>query len=298
MPEPLRLLLDWKLDAKHAIFAEARDSGDLHALGLGLELLEPAGKSIEALGRLHEGTVELAINYPHNLLLARKQYPSLISVGALVRRNPQGLLSLARRPLRSPAELLGRSVGVGPSPVSRAQFEAFCSENRVDREGVRVVTVGFEGEALLLSGEIDALDAVAYAIARTRRKGHEVVFLPYTEFGIPDSAFLVLAARARWAERRGEVIRSFLEAAAGGFSRVCAWGEREWQAYADGIAGRQAEEERQVWEDTRPLIQGGGRLFEHDLDALGALQRLLRAKGLLDRELPLAEIFTNRFVPA
>ncbi|MBN1837295.1 MAG: ABC transporter substrate-binding protein [Spirochaetales bacterium] len=297
MPERLRVLLDWKLDAKHAVFVEGRDSGDYARRGLEVELVEPAAKSIQALQILHSGAVELAINYPHNLLLSREDYPGLVSVGALVRHNPEGILSLAARPVAAPADLRGRSVGIGPSPVSRAQFEVFCQANGIDRDSMRVVTVGFEGEELLLSGRIDALDGVAYAIARTRRKGHEVAFLPYAGFGIPDSPFLVFAARREWAEANAPAVRDFLEVSAAAFRRVCAWGRAEWGRYATGIPGREAEEEREVWEATRPLIEGSGRLFEHDLEALAGLQRILRERGLPAPKVEPAEIFWNRFVP-
>ena len=297
MPETLRLLLDWKLDAKHAVFVEARDAGDYAGRGLEVQLLEPAAKSIQALELLQEGQAELAVNYPHNLMLSRGEHPGLVSIGALVKRNPEGLLSLAARPVAAPAELRGRSVGIGPSPVSLAQFEVFCLVNRIDRESVRIVTVGFEGEELLLAGEIDALDAVAYAIPRTRRKGHEVTFIPYADFGIPDSPFLVFAARREWAERCGAALESFLEASAAAFRRVCAWGEPQWRGYTAAIPGREAEEEQQVWEATRPLIEGEGRLFEHDLEALAGLHRILREKELLGRDLDLPGIFWNRFVP-
>jgi len=297
MAEIIRVLLDWKLDAKHAILIEARDSGDYGRNGLEVRLEEPAAKSIQALQRLHAGEAELAINYPHNLMLSREEFPGLVSIGALVRRNPEGLLSLASRPVASPQELPGSTVGIGPSPVSRAQFEVFCLENRIERSSVRVVTVGFEGEERLLAGEIDALDAVAYAIARTRRKGHEVAFIPYAGFGIPDSPFLVFAARREWAEGAGPALRSFLQASATAFRRVCAWGEGEWRSYTAAIPGREPREEREVWEATRPLIEGEGRLFEHDLEALAGLERILRQRGLLTGDLEPAEIFWNRYVP-
>jgi putative hydroxymethylpyrimidine transport system substrate-binding protein len=298
MSEPMRLLLDWKLDAKHAIFVEGRDSGVYSTRGIGLELVEPAAKSITALEILHDGGAELAINYPHNLMLSRAQLPELLSVGALVRRNPEGLLSLATRPVRSPGELKGRTVGIGPSPVSRAQFEVFCRSNGLPMESLRVVTVGFDGEELLLAGEIDALDGVAYAIARTRRKGHDVAFVPYADFGIPDSPFLVFCVRRDWAQRNGETLRAFLEASTGAFERVCEWEELDWDRYAARIPGRDGEEERLVWKATEPLIRvGGRRLFEQDLPALEGLHEILCSEGLLEEHLNLRDVFTNRFVP-
>lgn len=297
MAERVRLLLDWKPDAKHALFAEGLQRGAYAEAGIALEPVEPAAKSIQALELLALGEAELAINYPHNLLLSGGQYPGLLSAGALVRRNPEGLLSLADRPVRAPADLAGKRVGIGPSPVSRAQFEVFCLANLLDRAALEVVTVGFEGEELLLEGRIDALDAVAYAIARTERKGHRVCFIPYARHGIPDSPFLVFAARAEWAERRMELLRAFFRVTAESFTRVSAWGRREWAAYAAGIPGRNGEEEQAVWRATRPLIIGEGRLFAQDLAALEGLQEILLTHGLQGAAADLPALFPDRFLP-
>lgn len=297
MAERLRLLLDWKLDAKHALFVEGLERGAYARAGIALELIEPQAKSIQALELLHRGGAELAINYPHNLLLSAGQYPGLLSAGALVQRNPQGLLSLEARPARAPAQLAGRRVGIGPSPVSRAQFEVFCRANGVDRESLQVLTVGFDGEELLLAGAIDALDAVAYAVARTQRKGHPVCFIPYARYGIPDSPFLVFAARAQWAEARSELLRSFLRVTTESFARVSAWGPAQWTAYAGAIPGRNGEEEQAVWQATRPLILGEGRLFVQEPAALAQLQGILLEGGLLECPVQLGAMFPDCFLP-
>ncbi len=297
MSERIRVLLDWKPDAKHALLSEGIARGAWAACGMELELVEPAAKSIEGLALLWRGEAELSINYPHNLLLSSGEYPGLVSTGALVRRNPEGLLSLATDPVRAPADLAARRVGIGPSAVSQAQFDVFCRENGLDRARLDVVVVGFDGEEQLLDGRIQALDAVAYAIARTERKGHAVYFLPYARFGIPDSPFLVFAARATWADRHEELLAEFFRVAAESFGRVCAWGSREWDAYAAGIPGRDGQEERAVWDATRPLIEGEGKLFSHDIAALAGLQEILLARGLLAAPADLPRMFTDRFLP-
>jgi putative hydroxymethylpyrimidine transport system substrate-binding protein len=297
VPERVRLILDWKLDAKHALFVEALWRGAYAREAIELELVEPEAKSIQALERLHQGAAELAINYPHNLLLSGGQYPGLLSAGALIRRNPEGLLSLEPRPVRTPAELAGKRAGIGPSPVSRAQFEVFCLANGLRRDSVEVVTVGFEGEELLLSGAIDALDAVAYAIARTKRKGKRVCFLPYSRHGLPDSPFLVFAARTDWADAHTGLLQAFFRMTAESFRRVSAWGKAEWAAYAGSIPGRSGEEEQAVWQAIRPLILDEGRLFAQDMAALEGLECILRESGLLDRPVDLGALFPDRFLP-
>ena len=84
--ETVRILLDWTYDAKHAILVEARDRGYFSKAGIDLEILEPASKSAMAIERLYSGDAELAINYPHNILLLQHDCPGIISVGFACRQ--------------------------------------------------------------------------------------------------------------------------------------------------------------------------------------------------------------------
>ncbi len=288
---PIRLLLDWTLDAKHAIFVEGIERGFFRNRGIDLSILEPAKKSSLALELLHKGEADVVINYPHNIILLQEDYPGIVSIGSLVRKNPEGLLSLAGTAIRKPADLAGKRIGVGPSPVSRAQLEVFLSENGVPAGAVELVIVGFEGEERLLKGEIDALDAVSYAIPRTIRKGHEVNFLSYTEYGIPDSPFLVFAVREEWAAANGALAAAFLEGAREGLNAVLRWNTDDWTRYVARLsAGKTPEEEFEVWKRTYDLMDPD-RLFELDLPRIEALARILTDKGILRRSYDLSRLF-------
>ncbi|MBA7470718.1 hypothetical protein ES707_06005 [subsurface metagenome] len=293
----IRLLLDWTMDAKHAIFAEAIRKGCYAEIGLELTLVEPASKSSEAIELVASGDAEMAINYPHNILLLRPPGSDIVSVGALVNKNPEGLLSLSATGIEKPADLKGKRIGIGPSPVSRAQFAVFLSENWLNPEDVDIATVGFEGERLLIDGDIEALDAVEYANTRTRRKGYEVNFMAYSCFGIPDSPFLVFAARRGWVEKNRESIRGFLTASAEGLAGVKRWGRDDWGRYTAGIKHRTGEEEMEVWESIQPLIEGQIRLFAHSIAALNGLKEILLKKGLLRQDVAIEDIFLNSCLP-
>ena len=239
-PSRIRVLLDWKRDAKHAVLVEAQASGGYARAGLTVELVDPAEKSADSLAMVSRGLAEVAINYPHNIMCMRDACPDVVSFGALVKKNPEGLLSLAESRIRAPRDLEGKRVGIGPSPVSRAQFDMFLKGNAIDERAVEVVTVGFEGERLLLDRSIDALDAVAYAIPRTRRKGRDTSFIFYSESGIPDSPFLVFAARREWLDANLPRARGFLAQTGQAFRAVESWGRAEWDRYVRGLPERTA----------------------------------------------------------
>lgn len=291
----VKILLDWTLDAKHALLVEGRDKGFFSDEGIDLEILEPASKSAMAIERLYEGEAELAINYPHNILLLQKDCPGIISVGSLVGSNPEGLLSLESTGIKKPADLVGKTIGVGPSPVSLAQFEMFLTENSIDEESIKLVKVGFEGEELLIKGEIDALDAVSYAIPRTINKGYNVDFLPYIENGLPDSPFLVFAAAESWALSNEVLLKGFYAALRKALSSVEAWTENDWAVYTADIPGRNASEEIAVWEAILPAISNGNP-FSLDRFGVNSLIELLHSKGILSENYDVDHLFSNKFL--
>ena len=289
----MRVLLDWKRDAKHAVLVEAEQSGAYARSGLTVQLVDPAEKSADSLEMVFRGSAEAAINYPHNMMCLRDACPGMVSFGALIKNNPQGLLSLQKAHIDGPRDLPGRKVGIGPSHVSRAQFDMFLQTNAIEEKNVEVLTVGFEGEELLLNGEIDALDAVAYAIPRTRRKGAATSFISYTASGIPDSPFLVFAARQDWLEANLPRVREFLAVTARAVPVVESWGPVQWQDYVRELPGKSAEEEREVWDATLPLMRGTGPLFWQDISGLENVASMLLQSGLMKGPCNVSEMFLN-----
>jgi putative hydroxymethylpyrimidine transport system substrate-binding protein len=293
--ETVKILLDWTYDAKHAVLVEGRDKGFFKEAGIDLEIIEPASKSAMAIERLYSGDAELAINYPHNILLMQKDYPGIISVGTLVGSNPEGLLSLEKTKIYVPSDLLGKTIGVGPSPVSLAQLEMFLKANSISEDSVTLKKVGFEGEELLIKGEIDALDAVSYAIPRTLNKGFKVNFIGYTQNGLPDSPFLVFAAAEAWAKEHKELLKGFFIALSKGLSAVEAWSAADWTQFTNKIPGRNAPEEQAVWDLILPAI-ANGKAFNHDQTGLKSLMDILLLKGILKNEFDLDRFFSNSYL--
>ena len=292
----VRIILDWIPDAKHSIIWAADKAGCFEQEGLKVDMLEPPSKSANSLEKVLSGEAELAINYPHNILLMRKELPHLVSIGSMIKKNSEGLLSLHDKNIYAPEHLKHKKIGIGPSPVSKSQFEVFLSSNSLSYEDIELRYVGFEGEELLLKGEIDALDAVQYAIPRTEGKGYRVNFIPYTTSGVPDSPFLIFTGSAAWVEEHGEMLKKFFSCLKKGFSLVQRWDEEEWESYTSTCKGRTPHEEMNIWKATLPLIDDGGPLFEQNIPEIEKLQDILHQKGLLPEKYTIADIFLNSYI--
>jgi len=289
----IRVMLDWEADAKHAIIWAADKAGLFGKSGLKVAMVPHVPQSLE---KVHAGEVELAIDYPHNILLKRKELPNLISVGALVKTNPEGLISLKKSGITTPKDLENKKIAIGGSPLAKSQIKIFLDYHDLTDKNIELVPAGRNRSESLLAGEYDALNAVQYANPRTERKGYEVNFLPYINSGVPDSAFLVFTGREDWVNSNAEALKQFLSCLKEGLDLVKEWGNEEWESYTDSIEGRNRDEEMAIWEATLPMIDDGGDLFHHDIDALKELQDILYIGGMLETTYPVEEVFVNSYL--
>ncbi|MDP7643133.1 MAG: ABC transporter substrate-binding protein [Anaerolineales bacterium] len=288
----IRVLLDWDQDSKHAIIWAADKAGLFGKKGLDVEMVPPLPKSLE---RVHNGEVELAINYPHNILMMRKDFPNLISVGALVKTNPEGLVTLKKDGIAKPEDMKNKTIAIGWSPLGKSQIEIFLSHHNLTDQDIEIVPVARDGETRLLAGEFDVLNGVQYGIPRMEREGHASNFFPYINSGVPDSAFLVFTGQKNWVDSSTYALKQFFFCLKEGLSLVKKWGKEEWESYTDTIEirKRDRDEEMAVWEAILPMIDDGGDLFHHDVEEIKKLQEILFSGGMLDTKYPIEEIFVN-----
>lgn len=256
-----------------------------------MEMVPPQPERLE---KVQAGEFELAIDYPHNILLMRNELPDLVSVGALVKTNPEGILTLARDAIGTPRDLANKTIAIGWSPLGKSQAEIFLSHHGLTDQ-VELVPVGRDGEVRLMAGEFDALNGVHYGIPRMAREGIETNFFFYIDSGVPDSAFLVFTGQKEWVNAHTQDLRQFFSCLREGLGLVKGWGGEEWEIYTESIEGRKRfrDEEMAVWEAVLPLIDDGGDLFHHNVEEIGKLQDILRSAGMLDTLYPVEEIFLN-----
>lgn len=289
----IRVLLDWELDSKHAIIWAADKAGLFEKKGLQVEMVDKLPDSLE---KVHAGEVELAINYPHNILGMLEKLPNLVSVGAFFKTNPEGLLSLKKSGINTPQDLINKKIAVGWSPLGKSQIKIFLEHHGLTEEDVELVPVTDDGDILLREGKIEVLNWVTWGLPRTERRGFEINFFPYVDSGVPNSAFLVFVGEKTWVKSNQGAVKEFFACLKGGLDLVKQWGEEEWESFTDPIEIRNRDEEMAVWEVTLPLIDDGGVLFHHNIEELKKLQDVLYTSGMLKTTYPIEEIFLNSFI--
>ena len=213
----LELMLDYFPNADHAGIYAAKANGDFEEAGLDVEIRQPPDPAAP-IKQVAAGRVDLAISYEPEVLRARDQGLSVVSVGALVQKPLTSIISLPRAKIRRPADLEGETVGTAGIDYQHAYLETVLGDAGVKPASVNERNVGFSLTPALLTGRVDAVLGAFWNYEGTglRLRGKKPQIIRIEDAGVPSYNELVLVANEDALERDGDKIRAFIGAVSRG----------------------------------------------------------------------------------
>ncbi|MDQ0467585.1 ABC transporter substrate-binding protein [Labrys wisconsinensis] len=176
---PLAFQASWINDAEFAGYYVALDKGWYAEAGLDLTYL-PGGPDVIPESAIAAGKADLTLTTPDTTVQAiTDQGARFKIIGAQYQKNPLGVVSLAGKPIRTPQDLVGKTLAV--PPVNTTSVEAMLALNGIDKAKVAIVPYQYDPTPLI-KGEIDAsvdfVTNVPYTI-KTQGGQEAVSFLLY-----------------------------------------------------------------------------------------------------------------------
>ena len=213
----LELMLDYFPNADHAGIYAAKANGDFEEAGLEVEIRQPPDPAAP-IKQVAAGRVDLAISYEPEVLRARDQGLSVVSVAALVQEPLTSIISLPRAKIRKPADLEGKTVGTAGIDYQHAYLETVLRDAAVPASSVKERNVGFSLTPALLTGRVDAVLGAFWNYEGTELKlrGKRPQIIRIEDAGVPSYNELVLVANEDALERDGDKIRAFIGAVSRG----------------------------------------------------------------------------------
>jgi putative hydroxymethylpyrimidine transport system substrate-binding protein len=297
------VMLDFFPNADHAALYSAIAHGDFRAAGLEVQPETPA-EPAEPLKLLAAGTVDMAISYEPELLLARDKGLKLVSIGALVQRPLTSIIALPGKHVSSVADLAGKRVGTAGIPYQAAELKTALQNAGVSPSKAQEVNVGFNLVPAMLSGKVAATLGGFWnyeAIQLELMHKHPTV-IPVNEAGVPNYNELVLVVRADEAHRDGQDLRAFMQALTRGEHEVRA--DPEAAAKLVMAANPSLEPKLQLESIQRTLpaaqpTQAGEPYGYQDPSQWAAFGQWMYEHGLLEHNPGSTGLppFTNEFLP-
>ena len=210
----LTLQAAWINDAEFMGYYVAMEKGWYQAEGLDLKYL-PGGPDVIPEASVLSKKADVALSTVETVINAiTTQRAPLVIIGAQYQKNPIGIVSLASKPIRTPAEMIGKTIAV--PPVNRLTVEAMLKLNGIDKSRVRIVPYAYDPTPLL-KGEIDAsLDFTTNMPYTIKSKGQDAVSFLLADFKLPLFNDVVVVTRDTLARRRADLV-GFLRASRKGW---------------------------------------------------------------------------------
>jgi len=249
--EKLTVMLDWFLNPDHGPLVVALQKGYFAEDGLEVTLIEPADPN-DPPKLVAAGLADVAITYQPQLHMQVAAGLPLSRIGTLVATPLNTLLVLDDGPIKSIADLKGRTVGYSIGGFEDALLKAMLAPHGLKLSDLKLVNVNFSLSPALLSGQVDAVIG-AYRnfelnqLAIEGRKGR--AFFVEEEGVPPYDELILVAATDKLADPRLVKLLHGLERAV---LYMVNHPEESWALFAGYRKGLDDELNRRAWRDTLP----------------------------------------------
>lgn len=294
--DALTLRLKWFHQAQFAGFYVAKANGYYKAAGLDLDI-QPGGPDFPAIQMVAGGNEQFGVTGADQILIARGKGVPVVALAVIYRRTPFVLFSLAKSGIKSPADYVGKNVGVKLGGNEELMYRAMMAKAGVDTAKVKEVPVKFD-IAPLLNGAVDVWPGYEInEVLAAREKGFEVNVLSPSSYGI-DLYADTLFTTEKMLKEKPDIVRKFVAATLKGWNEGIANPEKAAKATLE-IGGSKLtyDHELAMMKASLPLLTGdGGPVGAMDEAHWRSMQTLLMEGKFLKAPVDLSHAFTVDFL--
>jgi ABC-type nitrate/sulfonate/bicarbonate transport system substrate-binding protein len=175
--------LSWIKNVEFAAEYLADTNGYYAAEGFTGVNLMSGGPSVQQDAVVASGKAFIGISAPDIAAAAINSGAEIIVIGAQYQKNPFAVVSLASKPIKTPAELAGKKIGV--QSVNEPVWNAFLKANKIDPSTINKIPAQFDPQPLV-NGEADGwFSFVTNEPNLLKVKGVDTVNFLLNDYGYP-----------------------------------------------------------------------------------------------------------------
>jgi ABC-type nitrate/sulfonate/bicarbonate transport system substrate-binding protein len=168
--------------------------------------IAPGGPSVSGMPLLISNKVQVAISDPETVNAAIKQGGDVKIIAAGYQVNPACIMSLASKPITKPADLKGKTIGVGAA--DNAEWAAFLKVNNIATTDLTTVPASFDPSPLAAGKWDGYLAFLNNEVPQFAAKGIKTAVLRFADFGMPsyNDVYAVTSASLASATSRKQIV--------------------------------------------------------------------------------------------
>ncbi len=278
--DALTFQASWINDAEFAGYFTAFDKGYYKDEGLDVSYL-PGGPDVIPESTLIAGKADITLTTPDTTIqaIATQGAPFKI-IGAQYQKNPLGVVSLSKNPVKTPADLVGKTLAV--PPVNVVSVDAMLKLSGVDKSKVNIVPYEYDPTPLI-KGNIDAtVDFVTDVPFTIKQAGLEAVSFLLYDHGFTIYNDTVVVTEETLKNKRPQLIK-WLRASRKGwtenFADPAAYPPKFANSWFKGT-GRSTDADIFLNTTEKPLMDNGQGIFAMTEEGIAANIKALAEVGI------------------
>jgi NitT/TauT family transport system substrate-binding protein len=219
--QPFKLAINWFPVGDHGAYFVAQDKGYFAKGGLEVEIENSKGSG-DSLAKADTGRADVAIADTGVVLAGIARGAKVRIIGMIFDETPQNIFSRADLPLRTPKDLVGKTIGAPPGDSQRMAWPAFARQNGIDPNSVTWVNVEPTAKVPAVAAKrVDGVADLTTGLYNYEKAigAKNVVLMPWSKFGFNMYSMAFIASEETLA-KKPEQVRAFLKAAYQGWSDV------------------------------------------------------------------------------
>jgi putative hydroxymethylpyrimidine transport system substrate-binding protein len=251
--QKLRVMLDWFPNPDHAPLVIAQQQGFFKEQGLDVELISPSDPS-DPPKYVAAGKADIGITYQPEFMQQVDQGLPLISIGTLIDKPLNCLVTLQGGTVKTLADLKGKRIGLTNSGMSGVMLKILLEKQGLKESDVEFVNVRYNLTQALLSHKVDAVTGMMrnFEVPALEKNNHKVASFFPEEYGIPNYSELIFIANA--ANPKDPRFQRFLAAVKKGVAYLDAHPKETWDAFIKQYPEANNSINHEAWFATMPYF--------------------------------------------
>ena len=276
----LNVMLDWFVNPDHAPLFVALEKGFFTERGLKVKFMTPSNPN-DPPKLVAAGKVDLAVSYQHQHHLQVDKGLPLVRVATLIATPLNALVVLADGPIRSLADLKGKTIGYSIGGFESVLLKVMLGTQGLSLKDVKLVNINFSLSPSLFTGQTQA---VIGAFRNFELNQMDIAGKPgraffVEEHGIPPYDELIMVAHRNRVQ--DGALKLFVEGIEAGVQFLVNHPEESWQLFIRGRDSLDDELNRRAWIDTLPRFALRPGALDHNRYMRFA--RFLKNQGMIGR---------------
>jgi putative hydroxymethylpyrimidine transport system substrate-binding protein len=242
---------------------------------------------------LGTGGADVAYGTMTDVVLGRSIGVSVAAVGNYSVNNNCGIIALEEFTL---PDLQGKIIGIPADAFTSAQLEAALQGAGMSMDDVQIVATAGAREALLLSGDYDAISGCdnGELLSIEVFEQTDAYIEYYRDYGVPDTPVWVYEVNTDWLDANPDLAQGWFDATRRGLEDALADPQLAVDAYYAAYPGDSGGDEfREFWDAfwaaTAVLIEPVDPLMTLNLDEWEELAQFFEDHGLIEEALPASD---------